>query len=532
MRYSAVFTAVFLLVGLAAGDDSSCVLEVSDPSGAVSAAVESCSNIGTYSIGGLYAGQWRKLSYQYPNPWKGTFASFQIDGGRYCTSEEPRNCTLMDPYVTRRPAASGNGIETGWVVGNMSVRQTIQLAQNRTIIKYSITNIGGSNSSVGVRMLIDTQLGENDGAPIYVPGDGLKTREVEYLGKDLSFGYWKAYNEPDEPTIVSTGTIDPKEGMTYPYRLIVADWKQGKDTAWDYEPEGRQITGDSAVIMYYDLGILKPQEEKTIQAGYGSSAPVLKKEQGYVGVTEVTLDTITGQYCPYDTATVKVDVLSAGQDREGTIELSIEKDGRTYFEEKAASVFPKDEVKTLRFNWTVPDNSSGSYTVKARRYDGASLMETKEQPAAINVDAARCRSPNIVEVGVVVVSTTVFVLLIAALGLAIAAAIYLWGDRGTVELTKYIEGEDVIVKVRNGTQKRIKDVVLEDAIPSEAEIRVHTLNAVRKHNTLTWEIGNLRRGETATFDYWVRGGKALNDATVSWHKGKKRLHDRKGRVTE
>jgi hypothetical protein len=150
-------------------------------------------------------------------------------------------------------------------------------------------------------------------------------------------------------------------------------------------------------------------------------------------------------------------------------------------------------------------------------------METKEKPQAITVDPAKCGKPMIVEVTVAVVSSTIFVLIITLIGLMIAAGIYLWRNRGEVEFTKYVEGETVLVTVRNGTQRLIRDVVIEDVIPTETEIRVHTLNALRSQNTLNWHVGSLKSQESATLSYWVKGGKAVQQSQLTWEKGSKKL---------
>jgi hypothetical protein len=521
MRIFPVFFAVLLSLACVSGEDS-CFAGATDRAMGVGVAVESCASIGTYSIGGLYNGQWDKLTFQYPNPWKGTFTTFRIDGDVYCTSENPRNCTLTDQYVTEKPNANGKTVEAAWTLPNATVKQTFRLVENKTIIYYDIRNTDSRNHTYGLRLHVDTMLGVNDGAPIYVPGDGLKTNEVEYSGGRLNFGYWKAYNRPEEPTIVSTGTIDPKSRMTYPTRVVVADWKRSKDTAWDYEPTGRIITGDSAVLMYYDLGTIVPGEQKTVVMSYGSEAPVLRQEQGQLGVTEITLSTISGEYCPNEEAQFKVDVLSAGTERTGAVGLTVEQAGTAYYSDRKDATFPKDQVRTLDYKWLIPANATGKFTIKATLYNGTAAVETREKPDEITVDAGRCAS-TVVKVGTAIVGGTLFAAVIAAIGLAAAAAWYLWLNRGSVGFTKFVEGENVSVVASNNTQKVIKDVVIEDTIPAETEMRVHTLNALRRQNSLIWEVGRLRPGETATLEYWISGGRAMGGSTLTWDKGSKTL---------
>jgi hypothetical protein len=522
MRLIPVSLAVLLLTACAAAEPS-CSVGVADPKAGIGLAVSSCSSIGSYSVGGLYGDAWDRLTFQYPEPWKGTFATFNLDGEYYCTSDDPKNCTLMDAYSTRRPAASAAGIEARWSLPSAAVGQSFRLVQNRTIVKYSVANTGQGNLTAGVRIHIDTMLGVNDGAPIYIPGDGLRTREVSYSGDALNFGYWKAYNRPDEPTIVSTGTIDPKAGMTYPYKVVVADWKRSKDTAWDYVPEGRPITGDSAVLIYYDLGVIAPGQEKAVEMGYGSEAPVLSSTQGQVGVAEITLGSISGEYCPGEEASFKVDVLSAGQDRSGSVRLTVELGGEAVYESSASSAFPKDQVKTIEFMWKIPSNATaGAYGVKASLYNATGLVDSKDKPGAVTVSPDRCGLP-VVAVGTTILGGMLLVILALAGGLAATLGWYVWSNRGSVDFRKYVEGENVTVNVTNNTQKTLKEVVIEDRIPAETEIRVHTLNALRRRSTLIWEVGRLRPKESATLEYWVRGGYAVNGSKLTWDRGSKAL---------
>ncbi|MFH1055175.1 MAG: hypothetical protein V1744_03650 [Candidatus Altiarchaeota archaeon] len=518
--YFAVWV-VLLLAGYAIAEDS-CKVEVLDDAKGMHAVVEACDNIGTYSLGGLYDGQWTKLTFQYPEPWAGTFTTFDIDGEYFCTSKDGRNCTIMDGYVSEKPKADGAEVATSWNLPRVSVTQSLNIIENRTLIRYSVHNTDAESHKVGIRLHLDTMLGVNDGAPIYVPGDGLKTEEVEYSGAGLNFGYWKVYNTPDNPTIVATGTIDPNDGMTYPTRVVVADWKRSKDTAWDYNVEGRPITGDSAVILYFDLGVIDAGGEAAFETGIGSDAPVLSEEQGTLGLTEIVLSNISGVYCPGDDVTLKVDVLSAGVPRSGSVALNVEKDGKVYYSNTQNAALPKDTIVSLVYNWKIQDDKEGGYTVKAWLYNDTGVVDYKEKPNAVIVSETQCVN-RVLEVGGGIVGGFLFIAVIVSIGLAMAAGFYLWFNRGSVEFTKYVDGEYVKVTVLNNTQKTIHDIVIEDTIPPEVELKVRTLNVIRRQNMLEWSIGKLRPKESATLDYYVKGGRAVSSSSVRWDRGGKSL---------
>ncbi|MBD3388265.1 MAG: hypothetical protein GF416_04225 [Candidatus Altiarchaeales archaeon] len=517
--------ALFLVLAASVASAQGCDIGLGDESVGVHATVETCSNIGTFSVGGLYMGSWQKLTYHYPKPWRGTYATFNIDGDHYCTSDIAVDCNPADDHINIYPTLDEDSILAEWMLPGVKAEQRISVHENTTVIKYSFTNVDSVNHTVGVRLHMDTLLGQNDGAPIYFPGEGLKTSEVSY-GKGTGFEYWKAYNQPDQPTIVVTGVIDPKDGMSYPDRIIVADWKSSKSTAWEYQPASKPVTGDSAVILYYDLGVVEAGETAEAMFGYGSEPPVLTEEQAEagVGLAEITLGNIMGEYCPGDMASFKVDVISVGSSREVIVGLVVESDGIIYFNNTRKANLPADTVKVMEYTWPIPElNSSRSFDVKAVLYGEEGVSDVKTREDAITVDVVKCGYNPVVEVGKGVAAGTLLVALIVGLGMLIAFLAYLWMNRGSVEVHKTVDGENVTVTVVNNTMRPIGNVVIEDVISGESEIKVKTLNVLRSQNNLRWEVGRLKPKESAKLEYWVKDGRAINDSTVTWDKGSKRL---------
>jgi len=521
MRLAVLVLAALALSACAAAQE--CGVSLADAGESVRVVVESCSSVGSYSIGGQYAGRWEKLTFNYPEPWRGTFTTFNVDGEVYCTSDDPRDCKPMDAYVTEKPSVKGNSVESAWTLPAVKVKQTLNVSENHTTISYVVRNTDNVNHTVKVRLHIDTMLGLNDGAPIYIPGDGLKTSEADYSGSGLDFEYWKAYNQPDQPTIVATCTIDPKAGNTYPTRVVIADWKRSKDTAWDYKPESRPITGDSAVLLYYDLGVVEPGGEGAVSVGLGAEEPVLTAEQGAVGVAEITLGRVTGMYCPGDDVNFKVDVLSTGAQRTGRVGLIVTDGVSTYFNNTVEGVFQDGKVETLTFNWPVPEfDESKSFTVMAVLYNETGVADVKERRDAVSVELSRCVSP-IIQVGGDIFKGMLFVAAVVAVGLLGILIFYLWYNQGAVEFAKHVDGENVAVKVVNNTRRTVKDVVIEDTIPGEAEIRIRTIGVLRRQNTLAWEVGELKPEAEATLEYWVKDGRAVGESHLRWSRGSKRL---------
>jgi len=523
MKLAWAVVAAALLVGLASATPE-CSTEAKDPSATVKAYVQSCSNIGTFSIGGLYGDSWSKLTFNYPEPWKGTFTTFNIDGSNYCNSENPKGCAQLDRYVNAKPHDVDGSVVTEWRVEDITLKQAVRAAGNMTGVAYSVKNAGAKPHTVGIRLHLDTMLGYNDGAPIYLPGHGIRTTEVDFMGESLNFEYWKAYNQPDQPTIVATGLLDPKDGMTYPDRFIVADWKRSKDTAWEYRNTGAEITGDSAVIMYWALGELKPGQEKAVVTGYGSAEPVLGTGEApkEIGIAEITLSSVSGKVCPKDNVAFKVDVISAREDRSGQVTLTASSRGVPEYSSTASSALPRGQAKTITYQWQVPDvTERTTYDLKAVLSSGGTVLDSKERPGGLIVDPEGCGKPTFT-----MTSKTVgglFALLLLLLVGVLITALLLATDRGTVEFTKYVEGESVMVKVVNGTRKALRAVVIEDVIPPAAEISVSTMHAVRRQSALVWEVGDIAPKDAATLEYRIHSGQAVNEARMRWERGERKI---------
>jgi len=251
-RYHALVLTTLLAISALAVGEYYCGTGIKDPSKGMDVLVENCSNIGTFSIGGIYDGRWERLTYNYPMPWRGTFISVKVGNKVYSNSIQPKDKISLDDYVVQYPKVSDNKIKTRWrLPENLIVEQTVEVLENNARIRVKVVNDNSNSLTAGVRLHLDTMLGDNDGAPIYIYGEGLQSYEKEYSG--LSFKYWDVYDREENPEIVSTGAIQ-NEDLTYttPSKLILANWKRSMRSSWDYDVDSSiPITRDSAVILYY-----------------------------------------------------------------------------------------------------------------------------------------------------------------------------------------------------------------------------------------------------------------------------------------
>ncbi len=89
------------------------------------------------------------------------------------------------------PSVSGDSVTTGWTLPDVRVQQVLTLAINpftdrRDTVKIATTvaNASGREVQAGVRLMIDTMIGNNDLAPFFIPETGNTSQEQEYLGAE------------------------------------------------------------------------------------------------------------------------------------------------------------------------------------------------------------------------------------------------------------------------------------------------------------------------------------------------------------
>ncbi len=189
----------------------------------------------------------------------------------------PISCTESNAGTfTQSPAGGGStdNVST-WRAGDVSVTQRVALApnpltgQNDTArISYTVTNAGTVAHSVGSRVMFDTDVNDNDGAPFRVPGVGSITTEREFAGSSVPDDFTVFQNLADSSHIA--GAVLRGASATPPDRLVIGQWGGLRGSPWDYtvNPAGA-ITGDSAYATYWNPAALTAGESRTYTTYYG-----------------------------------------------------------------------------------------------------------------------------------------------------------------------------------------------------------------------------------------------------------------------
>lgn len=194
------------------------------------------------------------------------------------------------------PQMSGGVIACVFRMGDIEVKQELGLARSPTTrvkdavrIGYQITNRGSRRHLVGLRVVLDTMLGTNDGAPLRA-GDKAITTATRLTARELP-DYWQAFDSLANPAVISQGTLRA-DGLTAPDGLKMVDWGTLADAPWDFPfRAGADFTRrgeqeqDTAVALYWDPKPLEPGETRSYATLYGVGGVSLSPAQLSLGLT-------------------------------------------------------------------------------------------------------------------------------------------------------------------------------------------------------------------------------------------------------
>lgn len=323
--------------------------------------------------------------YGWPNT--GTsFTSLRVDG--VDSTFGSADGTMVQPPTDVDP----NTDRTVWKVGDISVRQEVQLVINPATgqrdtaqISYTMTNQGSVAHSVGTRMMLDTDVNNNDGAPFRIAGVGAVTTEQDLSGSAVPDAFQVFQNLADSTHIAAA--VLRGGATTPPDRLVVAAWPRIFATKWDYATTpGSSVTGDSAYATYWNPAPLNAGQSRTVATAYGlADVSVDLTPPLALGVSgPATLTRVGGAYSPNPfTVTATVSDAGAGPAPATTLTLDLPAGLRTSAPLTASvgDLTPGGGERTASWSVTADPSSSGRtlrYSVSARATNTATKTVTRQ----------------------------------------------------------------------------------------------------------------------------------------------------------
>jgi hypothetical protein len=285
-----------------------------------------------------------------------------------------------------------NGKRSVWYYDNekVQVTQTVELVAgdlsgqpDTCVVSYRLENQDSKAHKVGVRFLLDTYIGANDGVPFLIPGQKrlIDDRIDEKDPRNIP-AYIQACESQD---LTRPGTIARiqfrVEGLEPPARVTLGAWPdprlgQGarqEKTLWEVPVFSiKQIrsqenpNGDSAVVMYWPEERLEPGKSRLVGFAYGLG-DVSSGKGGKLGLTA------GGAFTPGGEVTVTAYVHNPTPGETATLTLP---DGFRLSEGAATQAVSPLEAGGASQNspvtWKVTCGPAGDYTLKVETSGGAS----------------------------------------------------------------------------------------------------------------------------------------------------------------
>ncbi len=198
------------------------------------------------------------------------------------------NGKVVEPFV---PLPNG-GVRSTWIMNNIRFTQLLEPTtttsgvKDTVLIRWRIRNEGDRLTQVGLRLQLDTLIGQNDGVPFAVPGMAdLVTKFADFPKQGPVPHFVQALEVPNlkNPGTVALLTLKVGGRTEAPSRLLLTHWPGG-NLAWDLPI--RDMGFDSAAVLYWPETPLQLSEEREIGFSYGLGE--VKSTEGRIGASTVT----------------------------------------------------------------------------------------------------------------------------------------------------------------------------------------------------------------------------------------------------
>lgn len=245
---------------------------------------------------------YQDLIYGKPIPWT-SYTTISINDTPYIFGvtgkklQRRTNATFLELPITQQQI-SNNRILSIAQSDTLKATQILSFYKNPNtnlfdsmLIDYTLTNVSTAPITVGMRLLLDTKLGSNDGAPLRIGSQQIK--HERFLKQNELFDYWQAFDHITDTSIIAQGLLkDSHNLLTPPESIHIANWGSLADTPLNAPyKEGRSFIRDgenekdTALALRYPAVTLNPNESRSIRTVYGLGGLLLSAGELSVGLS-------------------------------------------------------------------------------------------------------------------------------------------------------------------------------------------------------------------------------------------------------
>jgi hypothetical protein len=272
------------------------------------------------------------------------------------------------PNHTRRPLPEpriGWTSEMDFKSEKIRVTQYVEVVPSQTrlldtcLAFYTIKDYNTTPQKVGLRVMLDTFIGANDGVPFTVPGrKGFVKTKADFTGSAIP-DYIEAIENPDNPKNLGTtarigvkGIRLPGVELEDPETLRICRYPGNPDIGWDWETQ--DIDNDSCVAIYWPYVKMEPGAVRHMAYTYGL---------GNVDVGDSLALSAPETVQPGKEFVVTAYVWGAGEGQKVKLELP---DGLSLASgESAEKAVEEAGAGRTQVFWKVKAGGDGTYTLKA-----------------------------------------------------------------------------------------------------------------------------------------------------------------------
>jgi hypothetical protein len=292
----------------------------------------------TDNVFGFHRGRW-EVQGENLGPWGGKRSVWLFDDGV--------RVTQLVEVIPGEPVEVSPG--------------TYRRLLDTALVRYTLENKDTRAHRLGIRVMIDTLIGSNDGVPFTVPGmPGLVSTFHDFPSPEAVPDFIQALEIPDLKNPGTVAQMNFKVGgrLEPPTRVSLTHWP-GISPFWEVPIAA--IRDDSAVVMYWKEREVKPGEKREVGFSYGLGDIAAKS--GALGVT------VGGSFTPGGELTV-VGLVSRPQPNE-KLTLTLPQGFTLVSGEATQPVPPSTGGRPSPVTWRVRSSGPGRFDLRVHSSAGA-----------------------------------------------------------------------------------------------------------------------------------------------------------------
>jgi hypothetical protein len=274
--------------------------------------------------------------------------------------------------------------KTTWVYGKLTVTVVLDLVPSKqpvmlnakqarlldTVqVRYIFENKDNKAHTIGLRMMLDTLIGGNDGVPFTVPGQtGLVTTFADFPKNGPIPDFIQALEVPNlqNPGTVAHLSLKLGNNIEVPSRVSLTHW--GPTPIFDVPLTS--LAGDSAVILYWKDLSLKAGGKRTVGFAYGLGSVSSTEPGGKLGLT------LGGNFAPGEMFTATAYVQNPVKGQKLTLDLPAGLERVEGQETQTVAAPGPNSNNTTIVTWKVKVLQTGTFPLKVVSNTGQTQTRT------------------------------------------------------------------------------------------------------------------------------------------------------------